>query len=404
MFDGFLHELRGHGVPVATDEWLGLQDALEQDVAGSSLAGFYLAARSLLVKSERFYDAYDRAFEAYFSGLRPADDTIDDAVWEWLAGGDGPRLTPEQRARLDAMMEEIGAEELRRRFEERLANQDAAHRGGDRHIGTDGTSPFGHSGVHPGGIRIGGQGRNRSAAQIAGERRWRAYASDETLGVREFGLALRRLRRLSTAVDGPETELDVEGTIAATADSGGRLEVVMRRPRRNSVRVLLLLDIGGSMDDHAALIDRLFSAVHQAHHFRDLVVRFFHNCVYDNVYLDSDMDPRSAESTTDLLNRLDPDYRLIVVGDGCMAPGELTESWGAIDYHQRNAEAGHIWLSRLARRFPRSVWLNPVPRSWWDTVHGAPTLGAIRTIFPMHELSLDGLSEAVEALMTPAGR
>lgn len=403
MFDGFLHELRGQGVPVATDEWLGLQDALGRDIAGSSLAGFYLTARSLLVKSERFYDAYDRAFEAYFTGLRPADDTIDDAVWEWLAGPDGPRLTPEQRERLDAMLARTDPDELRRRFEERLANQDAAHRGGSHHIGTEGTSPFGHSGIHPGGIRVGGEGRNRSAAQVAGERRWREYASDEILGVREFGLALRRLRRLATAVEGPETELDIDGTIAATADAGGRLDVVMRRPRRNSVRVLLLLDIGGSMDDHAALVSRLFSAVHQAHHFRDLVVRFFHNCVYDNLYLDAEMSPRAAESTTGLLNRLDPDYRLIVVGDACMAPSELTEGWGAIDYHQRNAEAGHVWLSRLARRFPRSVWLNPVPRSWWDTVHGAPTLGAVRTIFPMHELSLDGLTEAVEALMAPAG-
>ena len=403
MFDGFLHELRGRGVPVAPDEWLGLQDALARDVAGSSLSGFYLAGRALLVKSERHYDAYDRAFESYFSGLHPADDTIGDAVWEWLARSDGPRLTPEQRARLEAMVDEAGPEELWRRFLERLRGQDAAHRGGDRHVGTDGTSPFGHSGAHPGGIRVGGEGRNRSATQVAGERRWRDYAADETLGVREFGLALRRLRRLSTALEGPETELDVDGTVAATADAGGRLDVVMRRPRRNGVGVLLLLDIGGSMDDHSALLNRLFSAVHQSHQFRDLTVRYFHNCVYDNVYLDADLDPHAAESTTGLLNRIDRGYRLIIVGDACMAPSELTESWGAIDYHQRNEEPGHVWLGRLARHFPRAAWLNPVPRAWWDTVHGASTLGAVRTIFPMYELSLEGLTEAVDALMGPAG-
>jgi uncharacterized protein with von Willebrand factor type A (vWA) domain len=285
---------------------------------------------------------------------------------------------------------------------ERLRNQTEAHRGGSRHIGTGGTSPMGHSGRHPGGIRIGGQGRNRTAAQIAAERRFRDHRGDETLGVREMGVALRRLRRLTTRLDGPATELDLHDTIGATADAGGNLRLVFRRPRRNAVRVLLLLDVGGSMDEHAALVDRLFSAVHQGGRFRDLTVRYFHNCPYDRVYETARLLPSRSESTLDLLARMAPDHKLVVVGDACMAPSELTMVGGAIDWYQHNEEPGWVWLERLAGRFAARAWLNPVPGAWWDRVHGARTLGAVRTLFPMHELSLDGLDAAVDGLMAGA--
>ncbi|MDH3725232.1 MAG: VWA domain-containing protein, partial [Thermoleophilia bacterium] len=247
-------------MPVAMDEWLGLQEALRRDLARSSLAQFYLVARAVLVKSERHYDAYDVAFERYFSDIDPAGDAIGDQVWDWLSERpESLRLTPEQKARLDALLERLDVEEIRRRLQERLRNQDGAHQGGNRHIGTGGTSAFGHSGHHPGGFRIGGQSGNRTAAQVAGERRWRDYRSDETLGVRDFSLALRRLRRLSSRFEGPATELDVDATIDATADAGARLELTFRRPRKNAVRVLVLLDVGGSMDDHVSVCSRLFS-------------------------------------------------------------------------------------------------------------------------------------------------
>jgi hypothetical protein len=297
------------------------------------------------------------------------------------------------------MLETLDMEEIRRRLEERLRAQTEAHRGGSRHIGTGGTSPFGHSGHHPGGFRVGGEGRNRSAVQVAGERRWREYRHDETLGVREMGLALRRLRHLSTRLEGPATELDLDDTIDATAEGGGRRRLVFRRPRRNAVRVLLLLDAGGSMDEHARLVSRLFSAVHQATHFRDLVVRYFHNCVYERLFETAYMEPTRAESTLGLLAQLSPEYKLVIVGDACMAPSELTMPGGAIDYYQDNEEPGYVWLQRLAGHFSHTAWLNPIPAGWWDAVHGARTLHAIRTIFPMHELSLDGLDAAVAELM-----
>ena len=258
-------------------------------------------------------------------------------------------------------MARIDLDALRERLAERLANQTEAHHGGSKHIGTGGTSPFGHSGWHPGGIRIGGEGRNRTAAQIAAERRFREYRSDETLGVREMGVALRRLRRLTTRLDGPATELDLDATIDATADAGGGLRLQFRRPRRNAVRVLLLLDVGGSMDEHAAMVDRLFSAVHQGGRFRDLTVRYFHNCVYDRVYESARLLPSRSEPTLDLLARMSPDHKLVVVGDACMAPSELAMVGGAIDYHQHNDEPGWVWLERLADRFAARAWLNPVP-------------------------------------------
>lgn len=403
MFEGLLYVLRDEGVPIGPDEWLGLQDALGRGLADSSLGGFYGLARALLVKSERHYDAYDAAFARYFGALESVPPEIADRIWDWLERDTRSLdLDEEARRRLEATLGRLDLDELRRRLEERLANQSEAHHGGDRHIGTGGTAPFGHSGVHPGGIRLGGEGRLRSAVQVAAERRYRDLRADETLGVREMGVALRRLRRLSTAIEGPASELDLDGTVGATADGGGALRLVFRRPRRNAVRVVLLLDVGGSMDEHAALAGRLFSAVHQSAHFHRLVVRFFHNCVYDRLYETAQLRPDASESTRGLLARLSPEYKLVVVGDACMAPSELTMAGGAIDWYQDNEEPGHVWLSRLAGHFSHTAWLNPVPERWWASVHGAPTLAAVRRIFPMFELSLNGLDAAVSALMSGA--
>lgn len=400
MFEGFFRTLRAHGVPVAMDEWLTLQEALSRGLADSSLTRFHALARSLLVKSERHFDAYDLAFAEYFGGVEQAGEEIADRVWKWLdEHPEAMALTEAQRKQLDRALSRIDLDELRRRLRERLENQDEAHSGGSRHIGTGGTSPFGHSGWHPGGIRIGGAGRHRTAAQVAGERRFREYRSDATLGVREMGVALRKLRKLTTRLEGPATELALEDTIGSTADHGGRLSLVFRRPRRNEVRVLLLLDVGGSMDEHAHLADRLFSAVHQGGRFRELTVRYFHNCIYDRLYETAQMRPSASEPTKELLARLSPQTRLVVVGDACMAPSELALVGGAVDYGQRNDEPGWVWLERVRERFPAGAWLNPVPEHDWLTVHGARTLNAVRNLFPMFELSVDGLGEAVDHLL-----
>ncbi|MEO2138622.1 MAG: VWA containing CoxE family protein, partial [Thermoleophilia bacterium] len=242
MFEGLFTALRDEGVPVALDEWLMLQDALERDLHHSTLSGFYLMSRAVLVKDEAHYDGFDVAFARYFSGIEPADEAVDDRVWRWLE--ENPRflhISEDQRARLDAMREQMDFDELLEKLKEKLESQEEEHHGGSEHIGTGGTSPFGHSGYHPGGIRVGGEGRWKSAVQTAGERRWRELRTDHEIGARDFGVALRKLRSLSTRLDGPATELDVEDTIRETADHAGQLRLSFRRPRRNTVRVLLML-------------------------------------------------------------------------------------------------------------------------------------------------------------------
>jgi len=400
VFEGLFTALRDEGVPVALDEWLMLHDALERDLHQSTLSGFYLMSRAVLVKDEAHYDGFDIAFARYFSGIEPAGEAVDDRVWKWLE--QNPQflhISEDQRRKLDEMRDQMELDELLDTLKEKLESQEEEHHGGSEHIGTGGTSPFGHSGYHPGGVRIGGQGRWKSAIQTAGDRRWRDLRTDHEIGTRDFGVALRRLRQLTTRLDGPATELDVDDTIRQTADHAGQLRLSFRRPRRNSVRVLLMLDVGGSMDEHIMLLDRLFSAMHQASHFRDLQVRFFHNCVYDRVYLGPDLSPRRAESTPHLLAQLDPDYKLVVVGDACMAPTELLVPGGAIDYQYMNEEPGAEWLERLEEHFSHAAWLNPHPKRWWDTIHGSYTLNIVRKIFPMFELSVDGLDQAVRHLM-----
>ncbi|MFC2011060.1 VWA domain-containing protein, partial [Chloroflexota bacterium] len=278
-----------------------------------------------------------------------------------------------------------------KQLEERLKEQTEQHNGGGHWIGTHGYSPFGHSGHHPAGIRIGGQSRNRSAVQIAAERRFQNYRSDLTLDTRQIKLALRKLRQLSRI--GPEDELDLEETIDATAKSAGEIELIWQRSRKNTVKVLLLMDVGGSMEPFAQLCSQLFSAAHSSTHFKDSLFYYFHNCVYDNLY--QDIERQETISTDHLLHTLTPDYKLLLVGDARMAPWELTMRNGAIDYYERNEIPGIIRLKQIAHHFNHSVWLNPDDSRFWME----PTVQVIGKLFPMFPLTLDGLEQAVRKLV-----
>lgn len=386
MFTNFFYTLKEKNVPVSITEWMTLMEALSQGYI-SNMDEFYYLARAILVKSEAYYDQYDVAFQQYFTGVEtPAE--ISEQILEWLKDPiNRMSLTEEEQALFDSM----DFDELLKEFEKRLEEQTEQHDGGGYWIGRGGTSPFGHSGHHPAGIRIGGESRGRHAIQIAQERRFRNYRSDLTLDVRQIKMALRGLRQLSRI--GPEDELDLERTIDATSKNAGEIEMVWTRSRKNAVKVLLLMDVGGSMETFALLCSQLFSAAHSSSHFKDFQYFYFHNCIYDNLYRDIErMEPVSTEH---LLRILEPEYKAILVGDARMAPQELMERYGAINYYERNDIPGIIWLKRIAEHFTHSAWLNPDTPRFWEH----PTVQMTGKLFPMFELTLDGLGQAVKKLV-----
>ena len=385
MFVDFFFHLRRFGLKVSITEWLTLMQALSLGHGRADLSTFYHLARCLLVKRETDYDLYDRAFAAYFRGVEYELDIAED-ILQWLEDPVLPEISDEDRAKLA----EWELDDLLKRFRDLLAEQDERHDGGNRWIGTGGTSPFGHGGEHPSGIRLGGEGGGRSAVQVAESRQFRNLRSDRILDTRQIGVALRRLRRLDKD-DGPE-ELDLDESVDASARNGGEIELVFGPPKRNRIKLMMLMDVGGSMDPHTLLCERLFSAAHAANHFKEFEHRFFHNCVYGQLY--TDISKWKGDSTNEVINNLDHTWSVIFVGDAWMATYELTHVGGAIDYYHRNARTGIEWLRSIREKVPNSVWLNPVKSQYW----GAPSIQLIHQIFPMYELTLDGLTTAVDVL------
>lgn len=374
-------------------------EALSKGLAGSSLSGFYYLARSVLVKSESHFDQYDLAFQKYFRGIETPEQLLDQ-VSQWLENPlPAKQFSEEERNQLLNKLGLPDWDSLKAALEERLRKQDAPHHGGNTWIGTGGTSPFGHSGFHPGGIRIGGQSQGQSAVKVASERNYREYRKDKTLGVRQFEVALRRLRQFSTRLDGAKDQLDLEDTIDETCKNAGQLKLVWTRPRKNAVKLIVLMDAGGSMAPYAKICSQLFSAVHRSSHFKDLKFYYFHNCIYDLLYSDASCSPRRAVKTIDTMNSLSPDYKIIIIGDAAMAPSELTMVDGNIFWDIGNDEPGLTWLQRLARKFPYNIWLNPIPEKYWERVHGYQTLKMVRSVFPMYELTLEGLDQGIKKLM-----
>ncbi len=396
----FLYELRARRLRVGAQEAVELAKALRLGLHQHSLDGFYYLARSLMVHTETDLDRFDEAFLAHFKGVVIAPSELASQLEEWLKD---PKqlaaLTDEQRAAL----QELSTEELRRLLEERLKEQKERHEGGSKWIGTGGTSPFGTGGEHPSGISMrarGSQGGGgKGAMGMADARKYRPYRSDLVLDVRQIEVALRKLRQFSR--DGREEELDIEATIDATAKNFGELEVVLRRPKKSNVRVLLLMDVGGSMDPFAQTVSQLFSAAKRASHFREVKAYYFHNAIYGRVFTsDTLMEPVSVPELVDSLNAR---WKVILVGDAAMAPGELLGSgpWGSTLYGAGlGGPNGLDWFMHLARRFDRSCWLNPDPPRYW----GGGTCKAIRAVFPMFHLTLEGLTEAMTHLSksTPA--
>jgi uncharacterized protein with von Willebrand factor type A (vWA) domain len=392
MFLQFFYGLREAGVPVGTQEWMAFLRALELGLHGSSLLRFYHLGRACLVKSEAYFDAYDRAFAHVFQGVEGAlGDDVTEQLLAWLRDPKAlPELTPEQLAEL----ERLTHDELMRKFLETLAEQTERHDGGDRWVGTGGRSPYGHGGTHPTGIRVGGPGKSRSAMKVAEERRFRDYRTDVTLDVRQVRTALRRLRQLTRT--GLASELDLDETIDETCRNAGEIELVFRSPRRNDVRVLLLMDVGGTMDPFYEPVSRLLTALHEERGLRAFESLYFHNTIYDTLYTSGQLLRGHEVATGDVLRRLDERWKVIIVGDAAMHPAELLEPHGNIDPRRVAPTPSLVWLRRIAEHFDRVVWLNPEPEAEWDYVQ---TTRVVRRLFPMYALSVDGLAEAVGALV-----
>ena len=387
LIDFFLH-LKTKKLPVSTREFLTLLEALKEHVAGNSIDDFYFLARTCLVKDETHYDKFDRAFGEYFKGVTQIPGLEADIPEEWLKLMMKKHLTPEEKAKL----EKLGWDKLMEEFKKRLKEQKERHAGGSKWIGTGGSSPFGHGGYHPEGIRIGGESAgNRTAIKVWENREYRNLDDTVELGTRNIKLALRRLRRF--AREGAEDELDLDGTIAGTARNAGWLDIKMRPERHNKVKVLLFLDIGGSMDDHIKVCEELFSAAKSE--FKHLEYFYFHNCIYDYVWKDNRRRHGERFPLWDVMHKYGEDYKVVVVGDATMSPYEVLQPGGSVEY--ANEEAGAVWLQRMLDTWPRAVWLNPEPERLWDYRH---SIELIRTIFNsrMFPLTLAGLERAMREL------
>ena len=389
MLIAFLLALRSAGLNTSLTEWLSLLAALKAGFAEASINEFYSLARTCLIKDESQYDRFDRAFTSYFEGVdavsREAFGTIPE---DWLRAQAERLLSAEEKAQIKALG---GLDELLRQFAERLREQDAAHHGGSRFIGSGGTSPFGHSGYHPEGIRVGGASRNRRAVKVWEQRTFANLDDQVELCPRNLKLALRQLRRFSRL--GAEPVFDLEDTIDATARNAGWLELCYRRERRNAVKVLLLIDNGGSMDEHVRQCEELFSAARSE--FKHLDHYYFHNFIYERVWKDNARRYQEITNTFDLLHTYPADYRLILVGDASMAPYEISHAGGSVEHW--NEEPGAVWLQRLLRQWPRAVWLNPLPEAHWGY---SSSIGMTRELLDdrMYPLTLAGLARAIDRL------
>jgi uncharacterized protein len=383
----FLFELRAKKIPVSTHEWMALMEAMALGLHESSLDGFYHLCRTLCVKDIAYYDAYDEAFLSYFKDIHKDALELTDQLRQWLENPQAlAGLTDEQRKALT----ELDLEKLREMFEQRLKEQKERHDKGNRWIGTGGTSPFGSGGQNPTGMRVGGGG-GRSAMAVADSRMFKEYRRDVVLDVRQIDVALRGLRRLGR--EGAIEELDLDDTIDKTGKNAGELEIVFRPPRRNRVKVVLLMDVGGSMDPHAELVSRLFTAASRSGRFAKFRSYYFHNCVYNSVYEDALF--RKPVPVADLLATSDRDEKLVVVGDALMHPAELLDPGGSMYLYTQQRASGIEWLRRLATHFRSSAWLNPEPDRFWS----GTTIEVIASVFAMWPLSLDGLAQAVRFLV-----
>jgi len=389
MLTNLFYTLKAHGVPVSIREHLDLLAALDANLVIADQEEFYYLARILLVKDEKHFDKYDKAFQAFTNGLESLEGLVEALIPDdWLRTEFYKQLSDEEKAKIESLG---GLDELIEKFKERLEEQKERHEGGNKWIGTGGTSPFGHGGYNPAGIRIGGPGRNRSAVKVWEKREFKNLDDSTDLSPRNLKVALRRLRKF--AREGAADKLDLDDTIRSTAHNAGLLDIKMVPERHNAVKVLLFFDVGGSMDDYIRLCETLFSAARTE--FKHLEYFYFHNFIYESVWKDNRRRHDERFPVLDILNKYSKDYKVIFVGDASMAPWEITYSGGSIEHH--NQESGQSWMQRIMNSFENIVWINPTQKEYWEYTQ---SIGMIQRIMDqrMYPLTAKGLEEAMTEL------
>ena len=389
MLINFFQTLKNTGVPVSVKEYLVLLEAVKAGLVVASVDDFYLLARTCLVKDEKHFDRFDRAFSAWFKDLETVDDIITALVPEdWLRAQLEKHLSDEEKAKIQSLG---SLEKLLEEFRKRLEEQEKRHSGGSKWIGTGGTSPFGNSGYHPEGIRVGGESRNRSAVKVWEERHYQNLDDSVALGTRSIKMALRRLRKFART--GAEEELDLDNTIRCTARNAGLLDIKMVPERHNAVKVLVFFDVGGSMYPYVRTCEELFSAARSE--FKHLDYFYFHNFFYDFVWRDNQRRRNETTRTWDVLHTYPQDYKVIIVGDASMAPYEIVSVGGSVEY--MNRESGVTWMTRLQESFEKVIWFNPTPKAHWGYTQ---SIGLIQELVEehMYPLTLDGLDRGVRYL------
>ena len=392
MFLTFFYLLRASGINVSLSEWLTLMEGLRMDLHDSTLSGFYTLCRSVLLHSEADFDRFDQVFLEFFKDVKHVDE-VPPEMLKWL---EHPELDLVELERLSEITG-LSVEEIERMFAERLRGQDAEHNGGRKWVGTEGYTPFGHRGKQLGGIRVGGKSSYRSAYRVAGERKYRDWRKDNTIDSRQFQMAFRSLRQLSSNSDEPKTELDIDATIRKTCDNAGNLSIEFTRPRKNALKLMLLMDSGGSMDYYRELCSLLFQSVSKAGRFKDLKVYYFHNSPGKRLYLDPTLDWRNSVLTEWVMNNIPSDYKVIIVGDASMSMQELLPSynWWKSDVPENS---GLALLLELKRRYPHIIWFHPQPRPAYSS-YWTQTFELLEKYFDMYQLSLDGMTKGMKKLM-----
>jgi uncharacterized protein len=390
MLIDFFYTLRSAKLPVSVKEYLSLIEALKAGVVGPacSIDDFYYVSRMALVKDEKHYDKFDRAFAAYFKGVDMLTDFAQDVPLEWLRKNLELELSPEDKA----LIEKMGWDELMETLKKRFEEQKERHEGGSKWIGTGGTSPFGANGYNPQGIRIGQEkGRNKSAVKVWDQRAYKDYDDTQELGTRNIKVALRRLRKF--AREGSADELDLDDTIRSTAANAGYLDIKMVPERHNNVKVLLLMDVGGTMDEHIKRVEEMFSAAKAE--FKHLEFYYFHNCVYDFMWKNNKRRYAEKFATIDILRKYNKDYKLVFIGDATMSPYEILQPGGSVEYN--NEEAGAAWLQRLTQAFPKFIWINPEPQGMWQYRQSIDIISQLMN-HRMFPLTVKGLEEGMRLL------